>query len=507
MGNVFTIGGQSNSFNRVTNGLSSAEHAKREAQTGNELAAHGRFEEAAARFREAIRLQPADANIRWMKAIADAAAGEMSEAHLQLLEAVRLNPNFGFAYSTLAEWYLTQGMIEAALESSAKAMQLSPGNPGVMAARACALEIAGELDAAWMLVDQLLNHGVRSPALVRLFVRLAYKHGASDKALVLVNQVLAGRGLSRLDESALRLSAAELLDKLGRYDEAFTAVAVGNTLRHPPYDPDAQQREIDRTINYFSAEKMRSLPRAVYRSDKPVFIVGMPRSGTSLVEQIVASHPDVHGAGELDFLHELIGGVTRMLAGDGKEYPQCLDGLSIAQADGMAQVYLEPLAALNPAAKRITDKMPLNCLHLGLINVLLPGARIIHCRRDPLDTCLSCFMTFFGAGNEFKYNLTHLGRFYRDYQRLMEHWKSVIDLPMLEVDYEQLVADPESQTRRLIEFMGLEWDQRCLQFHQTRRSVATASVQQVRQPMYGSSVQRWRRYEKHLGPLRAALGV
>jgi hypothetical protein len=147
----------------------------------------------------------------------------------------------------------------------------------------------------------------------------------------------------------------------------------------------------------------------------------------------------------------------------------------------------------------------LNWFHLGLISLLFPGARIIHCQRDPMDTCLSCFMTHFNQGHEYKHNLAHLGHFYRVYERMMIHWKSSIDLPILDVFYEDVVADLPGQARRLIEFLGLPWDDRCLTPHKTQRAVVTASVQQVRQPVYNSSVHRWRKYEKHLGPLKAAL--
>ena len=168
-------------------------------------------------------------------------------------------------------------------------------------------------------------------------------------------------------------------------------------------------------------------------------------------------------------------------------------------------MHLGPFTALKPDAVRITDKLPLNFLHLGLIQIFFPEARIIHCRRDPMDTCLSCFLTYFNRGHEFKHSLAHSGHFYRLYERLMSHWKSVIDLPILDVSYEQVVADPETQSRRMIEFLGLPWDDRCLNFHEVKRPCVTASVLQVRTPIYNTSVQRWRRYERHLGPLKAAL--
>jgi Sulfotransferase family len=314
------------------------------------------------------------------------------------------------------------------------------------------------------------------------------------------------KGGTTAGEASLYFTAAELLDRAGRYDEAFSLAAKGNGLyRGERYDPAAYEHLTYPQIEYFTRERIGSMPKATVRSDKPVFIVGMPRSGTSLVEQILASHPAVHGAGELDFIHHVWVGMLDMLGSNFGQYPKCLDHLTTEQVDGMADVYLAPLVAMKPDAMRITDKMPQNFLHLGLIASLFPGARIIHCMRDPMDTCLSCFMTHFNHPQPFKHDLAQLGHFYRLYEKLMAHWKAVIDLRTLEVSYEEVVANPKEQSRRMVEFLGLPWDDRCLAFHQTKRPCATASVMQVRRPVYNSSVGRWRHYEKHLGRLQTAL--
>jgi hypothetical protein len=341
---------------------------------------------------------------------------------------------------------------------------------------------------------------------VLLYARMGRRRGHGGQALALVGRLLERSGpLPRGDEANLRFAAAELLDTSGRYDEAFAQAARGNALSAMPHDPAAVTRQFDELIEYFTPERLRCLPRAVYRREKPVFIVGMPRSGTSLLEQIVASHPAVHGAGELDFMPRVYRGTLDMLGAKAGEYPRCLDRLTIGSADGMAQIYLEPLNALAPEAQRIVDKMPLNFMHVGLIALLLPEARVIHCRRDPLDTCLSCYLTPFATPHPYKNDLAHLGSFYGDYRRLMAHWQAVVPLPMLEVNYEEVVADPEGQARRVIEFLGLSWDERCARAHEIRRPVGTASVQQVRAPVYRSSVQRWRNYEGRLEALKAAL--
>jgi tetratricopeptide (TPR) repeat protein len=478
--------------------------AAREVRAGEEEFAKGRWADARGHFLEAIRLEPQRADYYFAAAMCDWAGGNISEAGEYLQAAVRLNPGFGSAQAWLGEWYLVQGMIDAALEATAAAMKLAGENPAFMQSRAWVLEAAGEPDAAWVLVKKLIATVSMTPSLARLYGRLAGRYGEQAQALAAINRLM-GAGLAP-GESSLHFTAAELLDRAGRYDEAF-AMALRANASHQgtKYDPAGQERWTNLLIQYFTREKIRSLPKATLRSDKPVFIVGMPRSGTSLVEQILASHPAVHGAGELDFVYQVLLGTLDMLRAEFGAFPACLDNLTTEHVDGMAHVYLGPFIALKPDAARITDKMPLNFLHLGLIALFFPEARIIHCRRDPMDTCLSCFLTYFNKGHEFKHNLPHLGHFYRLYERLMAHWKSAIDLPILDVSYEELVADSETQSRGMIEFLGLPWDDRCLKFHEVQRPCATASVLQVRRPIYNTSVRRWQRYERHLGPLKAAL--
>lgn len=339
-----------------------------------------------------------------------------------------------------------------------------------------------------------------------VFSRLAKQHGQAELALAVVRKRIEFGKLSPRDAAGLHLAAAGLLDSLGRYDEAFARAKAGNELIKPPYNIAEHERTFDVLIEYFSRERLAKIPRPSAADHTPVFIVGMPRSGTSLVEQILASHPAIHGGGELDFMFQIWNGTLSMFKARPEEYPQCLDRLDAEQVEGLAQVYLQPLHAMNPRAQRITDKLPLNFLHLGLIAILFPQARVIHCRRNAMDTCLSCYMTAFREGHEFKYDLQTLGHFYHQHDRLMRHFKAELDLPILDVQYEELIADGPGQTRRMLEFLGMPWDERCLHFERTVRPVATASLHQVRKPLYRSSMQRWRYYEKHLDELKKSLG-
>ena len=226
----------------------------------------------------------------------------------------------------------------------------------------------------------------------------------------------------------------------------------------------------------------------------------MPRSGTSLVEQIVASHPDVFGAGELTHIGQIAG----LLRRDGAEFCSEWKAELLSR---LSNDHLGKLLRLAPNASRIVDKMPDNLFHLGLISMLFPRARVIVCRRDPRDTCLSCYFQFFPAGNLFSYDLADCGIRHRETERLMIHWRQVLPIAVIEVEYELLVSDLEGQSRRLIAFLGLDWNPACLDFYRTKRTVLTASSWQVRQPLFAGSVGRWRRYERELGPLMESLGA
>jgi tetratricopeptide (TPR) repeat protein len=463
------------------------------------MAARGQLPGACEQYEHAIRLQPDNAAYFFKLATFQWQLG-LVQAGSSFEKAILINPRFAMAHAALSAWYLEHDLVNLADQSSQKAIELSPQDNVVLQSRAAVLEALGQSDAAWQLIQQLLDRGFTSMPLLRIYGRMATHRGHQQQALQLIEKQLTTTQ-SPIDRARFHFTAAELLDSLARYDDAFTHARRANELARPPYDPAAHQRTFDALIAYFTRDRLASLAKSTDRTDKPVFIVGMPRSGTSLVEQILASHPSVHGAGELDFMYHVWAGIIQMLKAAPQDYPACLDRLTADQATGMSEIYSLPLIALNPAASHITDKLPLNFLHLGLISILLPGARIIDCRRDPRDTCLSCYLAMFESGNEFKYDLAHTAHFFTQYRRLMQHWHQSLDLPILEVNYEELVTDPEKQTRRLLDFLNLPWDTRCLRFHETSRPVTTSSRQQVRRPLYQSSVGRWRNYRRHLAEL------
>ena len=230
----------------------------------------------------------------------------------------------------------------------------------------------------------------------------------------------------------------------------------------------------------------------------------MPRSGTTLVEQIIASHPQVFGAGELRHIRAMVAGLPAGLQTD-TAYPECVTMLDERLARSLAEDYLKKLRVMGGNAQRVSDKMPANFFYLGLIALMFPNARVIHCRRDPLDVCLSIYFHQFARGHNYAYDLTDLAVYYRQYRRLMQHWHAALPLEICDIQYEELVADQEVVSRRLIDYCDLPWDDRCLEYYKNKRPVQTASNWQVRQPIYTDSIQRWKNYEKHLDELKEML--
>ncbi len=324
-----------------------------------------------------------------------------------------------------------------------------------------------------------------------------------DPLVASLERLLAKPGRSASARCYLGFAAGKVYDDLGDHDRAFGHFLAGNRAKgarpNPAYSSAYLERILESSRPLLQAER----PAPGAGQVGPVFIVGMPRSGTSLVEQVLASHPAVFGAGELPFV-ERIAEALGTHCGGGAVYPECLPAVPDAVLEGFAASYRKESSAA--ATSVVTDKAPLNFRHLGLIALLFPGARIVHCRRDALDTCLSCFFQNFAKGQEYSFDLAELGRFYRDYRKMMAAWAEILPIEVFDLDYEELVADLEGVGRSLLSYCGLDWHPDCARFFETRRPVLTASRVQVRRPLYSSSVGKWRRYARHLGPLIETLG-
>lgn len=331
---------------------------------------------------------------------------------------------------------------------------------------------------------------------------------SGDADLRVLESLAGSDSLPANKKMYVNFALAKAFEDSGDYNRAFENLRRGNTLKRGQIDYE-ETRIIElfrRLAAVFNKGLFERFQGEGDPSSVPVFVLGMPRSGSSLIEQILASHPQVHGAGELGGLDRLAGSASKV-GHQQVGYPECvscLDGETLRQ---MARSYLGHLPAIGDGKVRITDKAPGNCMHIGLIRLILPNAKIIHTTRHPIDTCVSCYSKLFTAGQHFSYDLAELGRYYRYYNELMTHWQSVLPPDaILDVRYENVVNDLVGQARRLIDFCGLPWDDRCIDFHNSNRPVKTASAVQIRKPLFRSSLQRWRRYEAGLAPLLHELG-
>ena len=312
---------------------------------------------------------------------------------------------------------------------------------------------------------------------------------------------------SLLQSDFINFALGKIYDDCEEWDKAFSYFHNGNKLvsRFKRFPQDDDQRNVDKRITYFNSERIKNLNDFGVSQKLPILIIGMPRSGTTLVEDIMARHSKVGAAGEVSFWREADNNVF----GSKLDFDKNVFQLTKDTVGGIADNYVKKLkshAHGDESYEYITDKMPHNFLWLGLIAGLFPDMPIIHCKRDPMDNCLSIYFQYFEAEHAYAYELKNLGFHYKQYERLMAHWHGVLPGRILDVNYEDVVADPEYWTRKMIKHVGLEWEDGCLEQQDTGRTVKTASIWQVRQPIYKTSVQRWKNYEKHLGPLKEALG-
>ena len=443
------------------------QHAASHNNFGHLLTEQGRLEEAQWHLRQALELEPQHASVHYNLGNNLKVKGRYEEAIVHYKQSIARRPDFGDAWNNMGVAFAERGDLDAARDAYQKAVEVDP---------ACAS------------YHRNLAH--------------AKRFQPDDPQLAVME------GLARNLRSDLHFALGKAYADLKQHDRSFQHLLAGNAVKRAQivYSEAEALGYMQRIRNVFNADLLRAKNGDGDSARTPVFIVGMPRSGTTLIEQIIASHPKAFGAGELfglpNIVHSLVG-VNGSL-----RFPEAVATMSGEELRQVGTRYVTALAALAPAADRIADKMPGNFHFVGLIHLALPNARIIHARRDPVDTCLSCFSILFnGDANRYTYDLAELGRFYRAYDSLMAHWRTVLPPDvMIEVQYEEVVDDLEKQARRIIAHCGLEWDDTCLAFHKTRRPVRT-SIAQVRQPIYNSSVGRWRAYRNHLRPLLDALGV
>jgi tetratricopeptide (TPR) repeat protein len=466
------------------------------------------FDEALALLSQSAQLAP-DAQTFVLLASLMSKRKQHDEAKAACERALALDPHHPEALNVLGVIAFDQGRAEEAVLYHRKVIELAPGLAHAHTNLANTLKELGRLDEARAAYAAALSS---DPKLASVHLALAdlRTFGPDDPGLAAMER-LAERidALDVQEQMQLHFALGKAYGDLDQHEQSFRHLVRGNSIkrRQLDYDEKAMLGLFDRIRRSFTPELVGGKQEAGDPSSVPVLIVGMPRSGTTLIEQILASHPQVFGAGELRDLGEMIAANCDLAAAP-TAYPECVQAMSGEALRSIGGAYAARLRRRAPSAKRVTDKMPGNFLHVGLVHLALPNARIIHARRNPIDTCLSCFSRLFGDEQQFTYELGELGRYCRSYESLMAHWRAVLPPgAMLEVHYEQVVADIEQQARRIVAYCGLDWHDACLRFYETKRIVHTSSASQVRQPIYRSAVGRWRPYRQWLGPLLDELGA
>ena len=429
---------------------------------------------------------------------------DYQEAEIHYRLAIKYKKDFYRAMGALGSILRKQGKFDEAIEVLRSLINVGPEKTDAISMLSVVYEHKGMHDEALQCLSPLIVSNKVETNIALAFARISQHTDNVTKAITLLENALVENTVDNFQKTQLHFQLARLYDTNGEFDKAFKNYHIANSLSPCSYDTQKATDEIDNIIQTYTPDFMASAPRILDSSDKPVFIIGMPRSGTSLVEQILSSHPDIAGAGELNTIQSMVYRLNDDIEIEGK-YPNCMNSLDVTTLQQMARQYLDELEKTSVNMARITDKMPHNFLHLGLIEILFPGARVIHCKRDPRDTCLSCYFQDFGYRHQYSTNLSSLGHYYNLYLKLMEHWKKTAKIKFMEINYEDLVDSQEHSSRSLVEFCGLNWDEQCMKFHENKRIVTTISYDQVRRPLYSTSMGRWRNYENHIPDLLEAL--
>lgn len=453
----------------------------------------------------ALEIEPENIDFLTLLARCQTEIRRYDDARETIETVTAIEPKAPGLFVARADLAIAESEFEIAETLLREGAELYPGSPEMLSQLGYTLMWIGKLDEAVELFERAAQ--INPSALAALVQARKFPE---DEAVISRMVSFAKSPLIPSEaRSAMNFALANLYENRKDFGAAFLHVREANTLTQKVinFTPDHYTTRVNAIIEIFDEALFDRCAGMGSESERPVFVCGMPRSGTTLAEQVFASHDDIFGAGELGFIPAITGLMPTVL-GDKRPYPLCMSGFSTRTAEHAAAYYLEKIYEHDTAAARVVDKLPHNFMQLGLIAILFPRAKIIHLNRDPRDTAISNYFQNFAAkrgGMGYAFDLENIGHMINDHDRMMDHWRAVLPVPIFELSYEQLVADPEPVTKELFAFIGIPWQESVLEFHKTDRAVRTASVWQVRQPIYTSSTEKWRRYEEYLDPLNQVL--
>jgi len=463
-----------------------------------------RFDRSIASFQRSIEIQPDSEGGYIGLGNTFSSINRFSKAAYYLEKAISIAPNSVEALNSLGLVYSFLGKIEEAFQYMEKASQISPDNEGVLCNLATLYMAQGLFADSASVCKKVLK---QKPDSANAYYQLAQVTNGkkADELIRTISTLLDPPQTSPLNQVKLQFAMAKLLEEQEKYDQAFACLVEANQVKRKTfiYSLEQHQEMVKRICEVYDENALHRFSGKGFGSNVSIFIVGMPRSGSTLVEQILASHPDVHGGGELSLFTETVTEYFEIICQNEIIPPDI--NLKAGDLLELGKRYAKQLQSRAPKAKRITDKMLGNYMQLGLISLILPKAKIVHCRRNPADTCFSIYKKLFNRGHQYAYDLQEVGGCYLLYDRLMQHWKKVLPGRFLDFYCEDLVYDQETETRRLLDYCGLEWHEGCMRFYDHKRAVFTASSVQVRKPITDISVELWRKYEKGLHPLLSIL--
>ncbi len=462
----------------------------------------GNFKRAVELYAEALSMRPDNVDLLEKLASSYLHAGDFENARTLLAKSMEAKPQSAGPHIQLAAMELRLGKLDAAHAAADKAIELEPE---LMQAKLCKADlyfIQGKRREVYDLLKPLIDPAEPQPMLAMVYAKVAPQFESFEDCVEVIMRGLTDQTMPPVLRSSLLFGLGKVLDDVGRYEDAFAAYDKANKMRRYDFQPARNEHLHDLIISEWTKGRHERLPRSTNESSVPVFIVGMPRSGSTLTEQVLSCMPGVHGGGEIPGFE--ISARDLLLP----DLATGLDGLTPEALTAQADRYLGMIQRLNPEAQRISNKTLRNYLHLGLANLMFPNAKVVWCRRDLRDTCVSCYFQNFVGNHPYAYDLEHLAAYAKDLERLMRHWQQVLgDDVILEFSYEDLVGDLEGASRKLAEHIGCEWDASCLKYYESKRVAVTASNEQIREPIYTKAMGRWKHYEEWIHPLLGSLAT